>query len=513
MIQSYGICLLLCASIMMLSQSLFALDQKKLQVPSINMIEGTSIVKNNTKSFDDYTLDWEYGYDNVINRIFFQRDGIYCVSQRLRTTHMNNLSYQGKTAWSTNFGDTSVQICSIEKRYDTIAMSGLAAYTQTAFNMIFNVYAKTIHDSGKEISTITLRENDSCIFLINTTQNGVTFSDNGDIVSFTIIEKLTQGFIPLFMRISPSKKILVYSPKDVIVKGKNSSVSIESMIRNTDNTYTCFGFFDDTTRSYFLYKLNNDGEILHFREWEESDYQIGKPIIIPLPSGRYCFIINKCPNSVQFIPVTHCTVFSEDFTPENEFVIEGLKYFHTNGAAVMTHSSILLGGQTTPEQSLGTFDPTSPKWDYAFVHLNIETGTQELTTWGDSNVVERLDYIGSSPLGHILVGSHTEIPDSNKITFSLKALKSNVSTIEKELDNKISVYPNPVQNEFVVSLAQDYHVPCFLSIVNHLGEIVYQNLISESTVSILTKEFPSGMYTILLRSGTTFATRSFVIQR
>ncbi len=481
--------------------------------PSKLYSDGLKPLEKTYKSLNDYTTLWEYSYDKVINKVFFQNEAMYCVSQELWQTHLLSISYQGNKQWSTSSGDTAIRITYVEERSDTVNVVGLAPYIKSIMNTIYSVYEKKIVESGNEIQTKNLRDNDSCVFILNTSQNGLTFSENGDIVAFTISDNQTKGFTPLFMRISPSKKILLYLPMETIVKGKNTSVSIESMIRNTDNTYTCLGFWDDTTRSYFLYKLDKNGQVLQFREWQETNYQVGKPILIPLPTGGYCFIHNKRPSGVQFIPITHCTVLSKDFVPEKEFVIEGLKYFSAQSAAVKNTSSIFIGGQTSPEQSLGTFDPKSPKWDYAFVTLDLMTGIQELTSWGDSTIVERLDFIGILPAGNILVGSHKESVDSNKIFFSLKALQTKVNSVESEFDTHISLYPNPAHNEFVISFVKDDHIPCFMSIVNHLGETVYHNIISQSTLSISTIDFPSGIYTIILRSGTTTTTRSIVIQR
>lgn len=78
--------------------------------------------------------------------------------------------------------------------------------------------------------------------------------------------------------------------------------------------------------------------------------------------------------------------------------------------------------------------------------------------------------------------------------------------------NEFNVYPNPVNNEFTVTLSDEY-LKVNLVVVNSLGQIVKESLIVDRVAKIETVDLNDGIYFIIIKTGRGSLTKKVVVNR
>ena len=88
-----------------------------------------------------------------------------------------------------------------------------------------------------------------------------------------------------------------------------------------------------------------------------------------------------------------------------------------------------------------------------------------------------------------------------------------VAINERELQNNISVYPNPSNGVFTLNVNAPFQdLEMNFTILNQLGEIIYDNVSSSSYQQQFDiSEYPAGAYTLKIASDKDFATKKIIL--
>lgn len=98
-----------------------------------------------------------------------------------------------------------------------------------------------------------------------------------------------------------------------------------------------------------------------------------------------------------------------------------------------------------------------------------------------------------------------------KNLYDRKSVTTGTSSINT-LSTKITIYPNPAQDYIIID-NNDYQNKLNVSILNSIGEVVFNSNVTEPQFRINTNELPNGIYFVnIIKDGNTIDTKKIIIQ-
>ena len=92
-------------------------------------------------------------------------------------------------------------------------------------------------------------------------------------------------------------------------------------------------------------------------------------------------------------------------------------------------------------------------------------------------------------------------------------VRANVSTgngIEDQLLRMVKVYPNPFNDKIIVESESGLNNEMYVTIINALGQVVYNIRVNQKRMEISTENLPEGFYQLLIRSGNNLSARKLI---
>lgn len=111
----------------------------------------------------------------------------------------------------------------------------------------------------------------------------------------------------------------------------------------------------------------------------------------------------------------------------------------------------------------------------------------------------------------VKIESGSKVSDWTLIGFTVIE-PTEINNKYSEMDNNISIYPNPVKDNFKVSLNMDLSGVSTILIYNIMGEqIFYEEGINSNIISVNSQSFPRGVYYCKITTGDRIFTKKFII--
>jgi hypothetical protein len=116
-------------------------------------------------------------------------------------------------------------------------------------------------------------------------------------------------------------------------------------------------------------------------------------------------------------------------------------------------------------------------------------------------------------IGELLPGNYTvTVTDANScVATSTFTVKVSTGVDKAQLEKAVKLYPNPATEQVTLSVIG--YKADKIYIINTDGRMVYETIPVESTVSIDTRTFAAGIYTVIVRSGDTQTALHLVIEK
>jgi len=107
----------------------------------------------------------------------------------------------------------------------------------------------------------------------------------------------------------------------------------------------------------------------------------------------------------------------------------------------------------------------------------------------------------------------TEIDGLSQRIAAQLPVRANVSTgngIEDQLLRTVKVYPNPFYDKIIVESESGLNDEMYVTIINALGQVVYNIRVNQKRMEISTENLPEGFYQLLIRSGNKLSARKLI---
>ena len=111
--------------------------------------------------------------------------------------------------------------------------------------------------------------------------------------------------------------------------------------------------------------------------------------------------------------------------------------------------------------------------------------------------------------GHTLTSGNT-IENSNTVSASCSLT---LATIEHNLADAIKIYPNPAKDYITISWDNLELNNASISLLNNLGQIVFEKSINSNNDSISVNELADGMYYLKINSNNRIITKKVIISK
>jgi len=207
-------------------------------------------------------------------------------------------------------------------------------------------------------------------------------------------------------------------------------------------------------------------------------------------------------NTLPYLPTTTSWIYNNG--NPNSYYAQNI-----SGAQQLSNGNVLLcngpAGMFTEVNSTGT-----TVWKYINPISQSGVMTQGITP--TQNLVFRCSFYAnnySGFAGHTLTSGNT-IENSNTVSASCSLT---LATIEHNLADAIKIYPNPAKDYITISWDNLELNNASISLLNNLGQIVFEKSINSNNDSISVNELADGMYYLKINSNNRIITKKVIISK